>query len=412
MSKVKNRIVAALDIGSTKVVCFIARIDMQSNLEVIGIGHQISEGIRFGTITDIKAAERSILGAVASAEKMAGENVDKVIVNISGDKLQSHLLETQVPISGNEITDRDIFKVIQKGKAQFQAENKQVIHTIPVAYSIDETHGIQDPKAMFGDTLGVTLSLITTSPNTLLNLSNCLARCHLDVEDYLASPYASGIACLTEDEKQLGVILLDIGGGNTSISAFKYGRLLYTQTIPVGGQHVTKDIACGLSTTISDAERIKILYGNTIATEADDREVIDVTQIGEEEGEVNHVPRSHLVKIIRPRIEENLELVKESLHQRNIESMGLKHIVITGGASQLIGLKELATHVFKKQVRIGLPKNIEGLAESTKGAAFSCCAGMLFYAIEKQLHSHYAVNDNERFSGYFGKMFQWVRENF
>ena len=413
--KIRSGLLSVLDIGTTKIVCFIARVNANGELNIIGIGHQVSQGMNAGIITDVKKVEGCVLAAVNAAEHMAGETIDRVIVNVTGGKLASHLLQLDMPINGHEITSRDISRIMNMGLDKVQMEGCSVIYYAPVAYTIDGADGIKDPLAMYGNQLGVKLHAITASATALMNITHCLARCHLNVADFVASPYAAATACLTRDEMELGVTLLDIGGGNTSFSVFKDGKMVFAGSIPLGGGHITRDIAHGLAVDVANAERVKTLYGNTICTEADEEEMIDIPQFGDAANhEMGTVSRATLVSIIRPRVEEILEMVKARVQSSGVEEISGSRVVLTGGGSQLLGMKELTGFVLGKQVRIASPLHIEGLAESTKGAAFSAAIGML-----KSASAHASKtplmqvgNQTGGVKDYCGRMMGWLRENF
>jgi len=417
----KNGIVTALDIGSSKVACLIASIDNSGNVKVLGIGHQVSEGIRAGIIIDVKQAESSILAAIHSAEKMAEENIDKAIINISGSSLGSNIIKVETTISGHEVTDRDISHIISRGYEHFDQDEIEIMHCIPIDYSIDDSKGISDPRGMYGDKLSTELHVITASSTAVKNVANCLARCHLNIDDYVVSPYVSGLACLSEDERNLGVVLLDIGAGSTSIAVFEGGKAIYADSIALGGGHVTRDIARGLSTSVSYAERLKTIHGSVITTDADERETIDISRDNEdsenfEEALVTdekYISKSMLTSIIKPRMEEILEMARKNLEASGFFDVGSR-IVLTGGASQLQGIKELAGHMFDKNARVAKPVALEGLAESTKGPGFSAAIGMLLYAAEKRKAVAGSIKETENIAkrGYFNRMVKWFQENF
>ncbi|MDP7625325.1 MAG: cell division protein FtsA, partial [Rhodospirillales bacterium] len=316
LSKSANRtgLITALDIGTTKVTCFIARPLENGDAEVIGVGHQVSKGIRNGNIVDMAAVEDSIRTTVETAEKMAGENVQEVVLCVSSCVPDSKLISFDVAISGHEISDVDLKRALdQSWLYSQQAEDRQIIHTVPVAYSIDGNTSVKDPRGMYGEKLGVNMHVITASAGALRNMTACINRCHLDIESRVVAPYAAGLASLVEDEKELGVICIDMGGGTTDLSVFFDGEIVYTDSVPFGGNHVTNDIARGLSTPVSYAERMKTLYGSAVPSPSDDQEAIKVPLVGEEDDGENQISRSMLVGIIRPRIEEIFELVREKL---------------------------------------------------------------------------------------------------
>jgi cell division protein FtsA len=294
--------IAAIDIGTTKVCCFIARVEDRPR--ILGIGHQLSRGLRGGVIIDLEAAGHSIRGAVHAAEEMAGETITKAVINMSGGHLGSRILKEEIGVGGREITDADMRHVLEKGYLTREAPDRQVIHSIPVGFAVDDSRGILDPRGMAGERLGVNMHVVTAAAASVRNHSTAIARSHLDVEALVVGPYAAGLACLVEDEMDLGVTVIDMGGGTTTIGVFFGGNLIFADSVPVGGTHVTNDIARGLSTPLADAERMKALFGSAMSSTLDEREMIAVPQIGEDEdGHVNHVPKSLLVSIIAPRIE-------------------------------------------------------------------------------------------------------------
>jgi cell division protein FtsA len=381
-TKTPNRVTtgqyAVLDVGTSKIVCFIADIDSTGAITVKGIGHQLSKGVRSSAIVDFAEAETSILAAVHAAEQMSGVTIDDVVVSLSGSGLSSRSITVEMALLGEEVSDRDILDIIEQGRASGQDADHEIIHCFPVSYYIDDMKGIVDPRRMFGNTLGAELHVITAPTSMIRNLSHCIARCHLNVADFIAAPYAAALACLEEDEMELGVMLVDIGGGTTSLSIFHHGRNLYTDIIPVGGMHVTNDIAKVISTTVTQAERLKTLHGSCISSSTDDQVLISAPLLGEDEDEdANTLPRSTLVGIIRPRMEEILEMVKRHLENSGFESQAGRRLVLTGGASQLIGVRELAARTFGKQVRLSRPRAIPGMADAATGPAFATAIGML-----------------------------------
>ncbi|MDX1949119.1 MAG: cell division protein FtsA, partial [Rickettsiales bacterium] len=239
--------IAVLDIASRKVVCVIASINGDGRPKILGFGHQFSEGVKAGIIIDIKKAERAILAALNAAEKMAGETIDEAYVNISGSSITSNHINIETKISGHEVTLKDIDLMINKGNELFENSETEIIQSVPVGYKIDDNEGIKDPLGMFGQLISTNLHVVTASKTAVKNIKNCLAKCHLNVKDFVATAYASGLACLSDDEMDIGVTMLDIGAGNTSIAIFSEGYPVYFSSVPVGGLHITRDIALGLS---------------------------------------------------------------------------------------------------------------------------------------------------------------------
>lgn len=429
-----RNIIAALDIGSSKICCFIAEVKNHGTIDVIGIGHQASKGVKNGTITDLKAAETAVAYAVESAELMArtqleGQPIKSVYANIPGVHSFSHQLRADVRISGHDVTERDIKNALAQARNVTVAGKDQLIHVIPASYSIDKQRGILEPRGMTGQNLGVQTCAVTALSSSIRNIATVTNQNRLEVDAFCASPYASGLASLVEDEMQLGCTVIDMGGGTTSIGVFFEGKLVFSAAIPVGGNHVTSDIARGLTTSLADAERIKTLYGSAHATGPDDSALIDVPPIGEEEhAQPNYVPRSLLTGIIQPRIEETFELVRAKLVDSGYHQVAGRRVVLTGGASQLAGLCDIAQLILDKQVRLGRPQKVRGLAEATGGPAFSTAAGLLLYAAHHadeipqgrdsylSLPMNFSLPFAKPFTGSFegkklAKVTQWLKEN-
>jgi len=410
--RARGSLIAALDIGSSKLCCFLARVE-EGGPRIIGIGHQVSRGVRNGLIVDLDAASQAILGTVHAAEEMAGETISEVVVNLSGGFAPSRIVKAEIPINGREITNSDMRRVLNQGYLLREPAEREVIHSIPVGFSIDDSRGIRDPRGMFGQRLGVNMNIVAGMSGAMRNLATCIARCHLEIAALVVSPYASGLSALVPDETGLGVTVIDMGGGTTGIAVFFEGNLVFTDSVPVGGIHVTNDIARGLSTPIVHAERMKTLHGNAIGSPADERETITVPQVGEEEdGDVTHVPKSLLVGIIAPRLEETFELVRGSLEASGFDKLAGRRVVLTGGAAQLSGMRELAGLILDKQVRVGRPLRISGLAEATGGPAFATSAGLVQFALSERAETlRQGPALAEEPTGLFGRFGVWIREH-
>lgn len=410
-----NGNIAVLDIGSTKVACFIAKAEDDGSFRVTGIGHQLSKGIRSGHIIDIIEAETSVVAAVHAAEQMADETIENVVVNVSGTGVSSHNVRVELTVTGERVSSRDIEDIMQEGRASVETDDDEIIHCFAVNYTLDDVSNINDPRGMVGEKLGADLHIITAPSTMVLNIANCLANCHLNAADFVASSYASGLACLEPDEMQLGVTLIDMGGGVTTIAVFSGGKNVYTDVVPIGGVHVTSDLAKGLSTSIAHAERLKTLHGSALPASSDDQAMIEVPQLGEEYSEdgSNMMPRSIMVGIIRPRLEEIFEMIRGKLEMAGVESIAGRRVVLTGGASQLLGMREIATRVLGKQVRLVKPRMINGLAEAVSGAAFSSAIGMMEFARRRALEeSHTDSIQRKPLPFAFKQVVQWVKENF
>lgn len=423
----KSGVIAALDVGTTKVACFIALPEADGTLRVTGVGHHRSRGMRNGQVANMADLEASVRAAVDAAEQMAGQRVDSVLLSVTGGALSSQNVETQVPVHGHPIREVDVRRILDQGRAIAAQNEREILHCLPTTYSIDGGDGILDPRGMFGETLGVRIHMVSASSGPLRNLATVIDRCHLDMAVRVASPYASALACTVDDEKEMGVTVLDMGGGTTSISVFVDGYPVFADVVPVGGNHVTNDLSKGLSTPPAHAERLKTVWGTVLPSPSDARELLKVPLVGEEEDtEANEVPRAEIVRMIRPRIEETFEMVRARLGRAGMLNAAGRRVVLTGGASQLQGLREMAELILDKQVRLGRPRRLKGLPESASGPAFATCAGLLRYAIQDHV-AHAApgafqalVPDDEgeeedtsgKPPGAMGRVLSWFRENF
>jgi cell division protein FtsA len=272
----KNKVIAALDVGTTKVCCLIARVEKGGEIRIIGIGHHASRGVRAGVVVDVDAAEQAIGAAVHTAEEMAGETIRKVVINISGGKPTSWISTVDVPIAGREVEDVDVRRALACAR-QFQgAHDQEFIHSFAVDYAIDGTRGILNPRGMVGNELSVSIHSVIAQSSAVRDLTSCVGRCHLDIQSFVVSPFAAGLATMVEDEMALGCTLIDMGGGTTTISVFYDGKCHFMDVIPIGGDHVTKDTAHGLKTPLHQAERLKAIHGSAIARIDDAHEFIDV----------------------------------------------------------------------------------------------------------------------------------------
>lgn len=421
----RSQTVAVLDIGSSKICCLIAKLrpqrgvdigDRTHSIEVIGVGHQRATGVKRGAIVDMEAAERAVRLAVDAAERMAGVTVESVIVNASSGRLASDHFAARVAVSGEAVSGDDIQRVLEAGRSHTVQPDQVVLHSLPIAFTLDETGGIRDPRGMVGRQLGIDMHLVTAQAAPVRNLVLCVERSHLNVDAVVASPYASGLAALSSDELELGSACIDLGGGTTTFGVFAYGRFVCTDAIALGGHHVTMDLARGLSTSIEAAERIKTLYGSAMGAGSDHRDMISVPLVGE--GDIpgaNQVPRSVVTEIIRPRIEEILELVRDRLRATPFSSLGGRRAVLTGGTSQLPGVADLAERIVGYKVRIGRPIGASGLPDSGRGPAFATTVGLLVYpqlaGIERHERSgrRIAMAGEE---GYLARVGNWIRDSF
>jgi cell division protein FtsA len=424
---VKDGMVAALDIGSTKISCLIAEVvpprhrspdgEERHGLRILGVGHQISRGVRSGAIINVDEAERAIRLAVDAAERMAQRTISDVHVNVSGGRPQSRVHAASVATATGQVAPRDIDRVLNATLALIDPGRRSVLHISPIQYQIDEARGIRSPLGMFGGQLGLELGVVTVEPAHLKNLALAIERAHLQVSGFVIAPYAAARAVLADDEQSLGVALIDMGGATTSFAIFFEGNLVHADVVPLGGQHITNDIARGLSTTIAHAERMKTLWGSGLAAQVDEREMISVPLLGERGVDtVQKVPKSMLTGIIRPRLEEIFELVRERIEASGVAHLAGRRAVLTGGASQLDGVREVAGQWLDRQVRLGLPAHLPGMPESATNAGFAVAAGLLDHALRPDrqlpLPREKARQIAQAQQGYMRKMGRWIAESF
>lgn len=422
----RSAVVAALDVGSSKFACLIARLRPHGPqqvltrrshaVEVIGFGHTAARGMKAGGVVNLAQVEEGIRQAVDAAERMAAVEIESVILPISSGRLAGELFAADVDIVGSGVSEGDIARVLAAGSRHSQRDGRAVLHSLPVGYSIDGTDGIRDPRGMLGGRFGVDMHVATADIAAARNLMLAVERCHLSVEAMVASPYVAALSSLADDEADLGAAVVDMGAGTTTMAVFVGGRFVHLDGFALGGQHVTMDIARGLNARITDAERIKTLYGSVLAGGLDERDMITVPPINDDEREqTQFVSRATLVQIIKPRVEEILEMVRDRLAASAFAAEARGRVVLTGGSSQLTGLPDLAARILGRPVRVGRPLGIAGLPDSAKGAAFAVAAGLLVYP--QAAHLEHFEPRRRRYpktgtGGYFARVGQWLRESF
>jgi cell division protein FtsA len=308
------------------------------------------------------------------------------------------------------VEEHDIRRVVNEGRARAAAEGREPIHALPLAFSVDQTDRVADPRGLFCDELSVRLHIIDAATTALRSLGACIARCDLDIGELVSAPMAAGLATLVADERELGATVIDMGGGTTGMAVFAEGQLLHTAQLPVGGVHVTNDLARLLSTPVAHAERLKTLYGNAQSSPDDEREMLPVPLVGEEEHQIAKVPRSMIVNIIRPRLEETFEMVKERLDSSGLTRAAGARVVLTGGACQLGSVREMAGRILNKQVRLGRPLALRGLPDSASGPAFATAAGLLAWASGEGRIMHDVDLDVERPAGFVRRIVNFLKE--
>ncbi len=378
-------VTAALDLGHSKVACFIMGADgarrADSTIRVAGVSHVQSNGIRGGSIVNMDDAAQAIGHAVERAERAAGMPVSGVIVTTAIGQMASHRVQARVSLGANPVSDADLARCIGLALDQVRLPNRRPIHVLPVAWSVDGSRGVRDPRAMRGGSLGLDLMVVSMAEGSFAALSHCLELAHLDLQGVAAAPVVSSLAALEEDEMDLGCVCIDMGGGSTSAAVWGGRSLLHVESLAIGGEHVTADIARGLSTSKAGAERLKTFHGSAMASTNEDREMVEAPPRGEDPsaGPVV-VPRAMLKTVIAPRVEETLEMIRDRLKAGGAGLEPGMGVVLTGGASQLNGVRELAVRVFDRPVRLGRPQRAPHLADSASGPAFCSASGVLLRA--------------------------------
>lgn len=376
----KTGLFGVLDIGTSKICCLIGKADTDGAIRVVGTGLHASRGVRAGGVVDLDAAHHAIHTAVAEAEQRAGHGLRAVTVNLTCGQPESRLFNVEWPVGGRAVTETDIRRIVIEGRGRAEVAGREIIDVMPLAFAVDDAQGVADPRGMHCERLSARLHVIDAGASAIQNVMATLDRLSLGLDELVSAPMAAGMATLVEDERQLGATVIDMGGGTTGMAVFSEGQLLHSSLLPVGGLHVTNDIARILSTPLAHAERLKTLYGSVQASPDDDREMLPIPLVGEEEHNVHRVPRAEVVKIIRPRLEETFELVKARLDAAGLAHEAGNRVVLTGGASQLSGVREMASRILDRQVRLGKPAHVRGLPEIASGPAFATAAGLLTWA--------------------------------
>jgi len=373
----RSGLVAALDVGSSKIVCLIGRAE-PAQLRVLGVGPRESRGIRAASVTSLEHAVESIREAKEAAENLADLKVHNVLISVNCGAPRSVSGRAAMTLDGTLVSDGHLLDLLADGRADCRAEGQEVIQCAPVSYVVDEARGVRDPSGMFCQRIGVQMHGVAVKPSPLQNLKLAIEHSRLNVAGALFAGYASGLAVLTPDEMQLGATLIDMGGGVTSIAVFLEGALVHAGVVPMGGLNVTVDIAKVLGAPLSAAERIKALYGAALGDIETGTDVVAVPQTGETgDDAAMRVPRSMLTRIIQPRLEEIFSHVHAQLRESGYDVAAGRRAVLTGGASQLAGTRELAQRVLNKNVRIGRPQGLPGLPAASAGPAYATAIGLL-----------------------------------
>jgi len=378
--------VTALDLGASKIACFTMAPDgvrrADQTIRVAYMGHVQSRGVRGGALVDLEEAADAVSHAVQRAERDSPDPISGVVVTTAIGQQLSHRVTTAVSLGARPIRDSDLFRAIASALGRANMPGRRPIHILPLRWCVDAGPQVRDPRGLTGDQLGLDLLIVTIAESAFIALSHCLARAHLDLEGVVSAPFMSALSVLEEDEKDLGCACIDMGGGSTTAAVFSGGTLVHVDGVPIGGSHVTQDIARGLSTSMTGAERVKTMHGSCMAAAHEDGEQIEAPPRGDEQGAPPiRVDRGIVTNIIAPRVEETLELVRDRLKQSGAPFEPGASVVLTGGASQLVGVREMAVRVFDgRPVRLARPMRSPHLADAASGPGFCAASGVLVRA--------------------------------
>lgn len=381
-SAIVNQMIVGLDIGTSKVVAIVGEVTPEGELEIIGIGSHVSRGLKKGVVVNIESTVQSIQGAVEEAELMAGCQIHSVFAGIAGSHIRSLNSHGIVAIRDREVFRPDIERVIDAAQAVAIPADQKILHILPQEYLVDTQGGVREPLGMSGVRLEAKVHLVTCAVNAAQNIEKCIKRCGLEVEDIILEQVASGYAVLTEDEKDLGVCLVDIGGGTSDIAIFTDGAIRHTAVIPIAGDQVTNDIAMALRTPTKNAEELKIKYACALASLAGENETIKVPGVGDRSD--RDLSRQALAEVVEPRYDELFTLIQAELRRSGFEDLVAAGVVLTGGTSKMEGVVELAEEIFHMPVSIGRPHGVSGLADIVKNPIYSTAVGLLQYGAKQQ----------------------------
>ena len=415
-----NTISAVLDIGSDKIICLIAKnTDVENyrgNFEILGLGHHKSSGFEHGSIVDPSNLELAIRKAIEDAEKMSSLTIDKITVNITSDKVESNLFEISIPINDIQVTKRELDKALSIAAEQNESSDKLIFETIPLGFSIDGVDLIEDPVGMYGEKLNINLNNLTCAKGIIQNINNVIESAHIQLERIIFTPISSAVATLSSDEANLGSIVIDMGAGTTSYSIFSDNIFRYAGVVSYGGNNITIDIARALSISMGDAEKLKILYGGVLTNSYDNGDTVTIRQLGYEEDTtpVKQIHKSTIADISRTSALETLERVKISIQNISPGLLNQKRVVLTGGASQLIGIDDLASEIFQSPVRRAVPRLISQDFDISD-PIFSNACGMLTYSQNETFVNKKITTKGLSYmqgNNFFTSLMRWFKDSF
>ena len=410
MSKEYKDLLVGLDIGTSKVAAVVAELRPDGSYEVIGMGQSESKGLKKGVVVNIEATVQSIQRALEEAELMADCKIAEVFTGIAGSHIRSFNSSGMVAIKDKEVTQTDVARVIETAKAVNIPTDQQILHILTQEFIIDGQEDVREPIGMSGIRLEVKVHIVTGAVSAAQNIVKCVRRCGLEVHDLILQPLASSLAVLTEDEKELGVVLVDIGGGTTDIAIFSEGAIRHTAVIPIAGDQLTNDIAMALRTPTPDAEDIKMQYGIAKQAIADPEDMIEVPGVGDRG--TRTLSRQALAAVIEPRIEELYSLVHQVVRESGYEELLSSGVVITGGTAMMPGMVELGEDIFLKPVRVGVPEYRGNLHEVVKSPRYSTVMGLLQEGCVQRMRGRKVAVQSGSVKQVWGRMKEWFVGNF
>ena len=399
--------IVGLDIGTNKVAAIVAEVSESRELEIIGIGTHHSRGLKKGVVVNIESTVQSIQRAIEEAELMAGCTIDSVYAGIAGSHIRSLNSHGIVAIRDREVFSQDVDRVIDAAQAMAIPADQKILHVLPQEYVIDAQEGVKEPLGMSGVRLEAKVHMVTCAVNAAQNIEKCIERCGLVVNDIILEQLASSYSILTEDERDLGVCICDIGGGTTDIAIFTGGAIRHTAVIPIAGDQVTNDIAMALRTPTQHAEEIKIKYACALTQLAKADEVIKVPGVGDKPA--RELSRQALAEVVEPRYDELFTLIQAELRRSGFEDLIAAGIVLTGGASKMEGVVELAEEIFHMPVSLGLPRHVAGLKDIVRNPIYATGVGLLQYGLDREKET---PKKRARSGGAIGRVRNWLSENF
>ncbi len=375
----EEAIVVGLDVGTSKVCALVARVENMTNLRILGVGIEPTQGIRKGTVTDINAASESIARAFEKAERTSGYEINSAIVNLAGTQVSSFTNKGIVGISGRVINQEDVFRALENAQAIEVPHNREIVHMIQRGFKIDEQDEIIDPIGMHGLRMEVEAHIITSAASTMENLRQCVSMAGRNVSQFVLNPLASSESILSKTEREMGVVVIDLGAGTTGLAIYAKGDVFHANVLPVGGNHITSDIAQGLRLPIEVAEEVKLKHGYAFLDDIEEAEFFNIVAFGSEQA--TKVERRELVDIIEARAEEILTMVEQEIKRSGYDSVLPAGVVLTGGGSQLPGIQKLAEQILNLPVRIAKPEKMVGLTDQISSPAYATSVGLLNWGI-------------------------------